>query len=161
MQQNEMTFSEENETMNLVEETRVTLQPENNFSPEDSFGNIVVQVVTARGTLPVKDATVTISKRTDGRNEVVSRAVTDADGRTDPVRLPAPKKEDAQSPSALSPFSDYNITVNHPMFYTEDYENVQVFGDEVSLLVSELIPLPEFINKRDSTRTVIIPKQNL
>ena len=40
-------------------------------------------------------------------------------------------------------------------------DNVQVFGDELTIQTVEMIPLPEFVNERDTTKTVVIPKQNL
>ena len=47
------------------------------------------------------------------------------------------------------------------MYYTAEIDNVQVFGDEQTIQTVDLIPLPEFINERDTKRTTIIPRQNL
>lgn len=131
------------------------------FAADDSSGKIVVQARTASGTQPVPEAAVIIYKNRDGNNEVVSFSLTNQDGTTPTLSLPAPKRADAQTPSDSLPFADYNIAVRHPMFYTAILNNVQVFGDELTIQAVELIPLPEFVNEQDITRTVNIPKQNL
>ena len=131
------------------------------FATDDNSGQIVVQVRTASGTQPVKDAAVIVYKNRDGKNQAVSFSLTNEDGTTPVLSLPAPKKADAQTPSDTLPFADYNITVRHPMFYTALLNNVQVFGDELTIQAVELIPLPELVNERDITKTVNIPKQNL
>ena len=131
------------------------------FALDDSNGQIVVQARTASGTRPVPEAAVIVYKNRDGKNEVVSFSLTNEDGTTPTLSLPAPKKADAQTPSDSLPFSDYNIAVRHPMFYTAMLNNVQVFGDELTIQAVELIPLPEFVNEKDTTKTVNIPKQNL
>lgn len=134
---------------------------DDNFAPESNEGRIVVQVQTARGSYPVADAAVIIYKRRNGSNQVASFQLTDRSGATPEITVPAPPKSDAQSPSDSLPFADYNISVRHPMYYTAMIDNVQVFGDELTIQVVELIPLPEFVNETDITRTVTIPKQNL
>ena len=131
------------------------------FAAESSQGEILVQALTARGTRPVPEAAVIIYKNRDGANKVVSFYLTDADGRTPNIPVPAPPKADSQSPSDTLPFADYNIAVRHPMYYTAMIDNVQVFGDELTIQTVDLIPLPEFVNERDTTKTVVIPKQNL
>ena len=131
------------------------------FAPEDSRGEIAVQAVTARGTRPVPEAAVIIYKNRSGENEVVSFYLTDADGKTPNISVPAPSKADSQSPSDTLPFADYNIAVRHPMYYTAMIDNVQVFGSELTIQTVEMIPLPEFVNERNTTKTVVIPKQNL
>lgn len=131
------------------------------FAAENSQGEILVQAVSARGTRPVPEAAVIIYKNRDGENKVVSFYLTDEDGRTPNIPVPAPAKEDSQSPSDTLPFADYNIAVRHPMYYTAMIDNVQVFGDELTIQTVEMIPLPEFVNERDTTKTVVIPKQNL
>ncbi len=131
------------------------------FALDDSSGQIVVQARTASGTQPVPEATVIIYKNRDGKNQAVSFSLTNEDGTTPTISLPAPKIADAQTPSDSLPFADYNIAVRHPMFYTAMLNNVQIFGDELTIQTVELIPLPEFVNEQDTTKTVNIPKQNL
>lgn len=131
------------------------------FFPKDSQGQIVVNASTARQTSPVPEAAVIIYKNENGSKRVVAFSATDRDGKTQVITVPAPAKNDAQSPSDSLPFADYDISVRHPMFYTAIRNNVQVFGDELTILNIDMIPLPEFVNERNITQTVSIPKQNL
>ncbi len=131
------------------------------FDAEDGDGTISVQVSTARGASPVSEATVIIYKVRDGKNNIVSFNLTDESGRTPTVTVSAPKKANSQTPSSSLPFADYNITVRHPMYYTAIIDNVQVFGDELTIQSVDLIPLPEFVNERNTEITTKIPKQNL
>lgn len=131
------------------------------FFPADSFGSLVIQVQTARGTFPVSEAAVIVRRKEDGKDSVVQNVFTNASGETPEIRLPAPKKEDAQSPSAELPFTDYDIEVDAPLYYNAIIRDVQVFGDEKTIQVVDLIPLPELVNETDITRTTTIPRQNL
>ncbi len=131
------------------------------FYPETGQGQILVRVQTALGALPVPEATVIVSRTRNGTKEVVNFQLTDKSGKTPEITVPAPPKSDSQSPSESLPFADYSITVRNPMYYTAITDNVQVFGDELTILVQELTPLPEFVNETDITRTVNVPRQNL
>lgn len=131
------------------------------FFPESSQGEIVVRAQTALGSFPVPEATVIVSRKRNGTNEVVNFQLTDKSGITSPISVPAPPKADSQNPSESLPFADYNITVRNPLYYTAVTDNVQVFGDELTILVVELTPLPEFVNEAFITQTVNIPRQNL
>ena len=149
---NENSPEDNNIAMPQEEETAVVAEiqpaqnppPDESFATEDSIGAISVQVLTARGTRPVPDSTVIVYKSSDTENGPFSFGLTDADGRTPIISAPAPRKSDAQSPSDTLPFSDY-----------------KVFGDELTILTIELIPLPELVNEINTTKTTTIPKQNL
>ncbi len=135
--------------------------PTDTFFPADSFGSLIVQVQTARGTFPVSEAAVIVTTSRDGEQTVVQNVFTNSSGETPEIRLPAPKKEDAQSPSEDLPFTDYDIEVTTPLYYTAIIRDVQIFGDEKTIQVVDLIPLPELVNETDITRTTTIPRQNL
>ena len=135
--------------------------PTDTFFPADSFGSLVVQVQTARGAFPVSEAAVIVTTRQNGENTVVQNVFTNQSGETPEIRLPAPKKEDAQSPSSELPFTDYDIEITTPLYYTAIIRDVQVFGDEKTIQIVDLIPLPELVNETDITRTTTIPRQNL
>lgn len=144
-----------------LSKTPIHNTPNNKFAAEEGQGEISVQALTARGTRPVSEAAVIIYKNRDGKDNVVSFYLTGEDGRTTNIAVPAPLKSNSQSPSDTLPFADYNIAVRHPMYYTVMIDNVQVFGDELTIQTVELIPLPEFVNELNTTKTVVIPKQNL
>ena len=135
--------------------------PNDTFFPADSFGSLVIRVQTARGTFPVSEAAVIVRTKENGENVVVQNVFTNQSGETPEIRLPAPKKEDAQSPSSDLPFTDYDVEVTTPLYYTAVIRDVQIFGDEQTILVVDLIPLPEIVNETDITRTTTVPRQNL
>lgn len=131
------------------------------FFPESDIGFLRVRAETANGSLPVSEAAVIISSVRNGEESVVSFQLTDKSGLTPAVALPAPPKADSQTPDSRLPFSDYTVTVRHPMYYTEIFNDAQIFGGETTFLSAELTPLPEYVNERDITRTTDIPRQNL
>lgn len=135
--------------------------PTDTFFPADSFGSLVIRVQTARGTFPVSEAAVIVRRKENGVDSVVQNVFTNQSGETPEIRLPAPKKEDAQSPSSDLPFTDYDVEVTTPLYYTAIIRDVQIFGDEQTILVVDLIPLPEIVNETDITRTTTVPRQNL
>jgi len=136
-------------------------QADDSFFPETDEGRIVVRAQTALGSLPVSEAAVIVSGTRGGVSRIVSFQLTDKSGRTPEFSVPAPPKADSQTPSESLPFSDYDITVRHPMYYTSVIKDVQVFGDELTILTAELTPLPELVNETNITNTVDIPRQNL
>ncbi len=158
---------------NLMQQTPVPIVPEapreelsnvtadDTFFPDSSEGQLLVTVQTARGSFPVSEATVIVYRNRNGSGTVENFQLTDASGKTPSITLAAPPKADAQAPSGNLPFADYNITVRHPLYYTAVIDDVQVFGGEQTILTVDLIPLPEFVNETDITKTITIPKQNL
>ena len=136
-------------------------QTNDRFSPETDQGKIVVRVQTALGALPVSEAAVIVSANRNGNSEIVTFQLTDKSGKTPEFSVSAPPKSDSQSPSETLPFSDYDITIRHPQYYTAIIQNVQVFGDVLTILVAELTPLPELVNETTTTTTITIPRQNL
>ena len=133
--------------------------PENNTAsfPDSSEGQMVVSVFTANQLLPVVNAEVVV---TSEDNSISQTSDTDRSGRTVSFSLPAPSATVSQEPTVAIPFSQYKVTITHPDYYPAIIENVQVFGDNLTLLPVNLIPLPELSNG-NMNNVVIIPNQNL
>lgn len=87
-------------------------------------GRLIVQVFLANGAVPIQNAKVTI---TDDNKNVVSELTTNNSGRTPSVELPAPSARLSLEPADIKPYSTYNIRVEYPGFYTEEFLNVPVF----------------------------------
>lgn len=134
-------------------------QTENNTPsfPDSSQGQMVVSVFTANQLLPVVNAEVTVVSE---GNSISQTSDTDRSGRTVSFSLPAPSSSVSQEPTNAIPFAQYKVTVTHPDYYPAIIENVQVFGDNLTLLPVNLIPLPELSDK-NMNNVVIIPNQNL
>lgn len=133
--------------------------PENTTAsfPDSSEGQMVVSVFTANQLLPVVNAEVVV---TSEDNSISKTSDTDRSGRTVSFSLPAPSASASQEPTVALPFAQYKVTITHPDYYPAIIENVQVFGDNLTLLPVNLIPLPELSNG-NMNNVVIIPNQNL
>ncbi len=119
---------DENETENNAAEV----------SNADASGSILVQVTMANGAVPVQGARVIIS---DANGEVIQNCVTDQSGRISRIELPAPSLEYSQSSGLKVPYYTYNIRIEKPGFYTEEFLNVAIFPGIESIQGVSLEPL--------------------
>lgn len=141
-------------------EERASTPPQE--APLDSAGTILVQVFTAREALPIADARVTITHGPADNRELIGVSMTDRDGRTRAISVPAPAKalSEAPSPENIVPFATYDITVEKPHYYTVIIHNVQVFGEENTLQGVDMTPLAEFEQGTPTESFTVLP-QNL
>lgn len=115
--------------------------PEKGTLP-DGVGRIIVQVYTADQTKPIDGAHVTITREKDGKEELIRALLTNPDGKTPAVDLPAPSKNYSLAPNEPQGFSNYNIRVDYPGYYTMEQINLPVFPGITSIQQINLIPLP-------------------
>lgn len=113
----------------------------NNSSQLTGEGYLRVRVSTARGAIPLPDAIVNISSSDKDNSGILASAVTDADGLTPKISLPAPPRQNSQQPNTANPYSNYNIEVALPGFYSQFYTNVPVFDGIAAIQSAELKPL--------------------
>lgn len=128
------------------------------LSANESSGGLVVSVFTANQLYPVVGAQVTVTE--ENSEEILTSSETDRSGRTVQFTLPAPSASMSQEPTVTIPFAEYKVTVTHPDFFKAVIENVQLFGDVITQLPVNLVPLPELRNA-EKTNVVVIPRQNL
>ena len=128
------------------------------LTADNSTGNLVVSVFTANQIYPVANAQVTVTEETN--DKILASSVTDRSGRTKQLTLPAPSASMSQEPTVAIPFAEYKVTVKHPDFFDAVIENVQIFGDVLTQLPANLIPLPELAGGNISN-VIVIPRQNL
>ena len=125
-------------------------------------GGFTARVFTSEARIPIPDAYVTVTRTNDdGAKELVAYLVSDRNGLTKSFMLPAPDKNNSLSPNNGVPFANYDVHVYHPLYYTTDVRNVQVFGDNSSTLPFELVPIPEDKNPASEVERVDITPQNL
>ena len=153
--QNEQTQPEETEMTQNMQQA----EPQTN-APDNSTGSLVISVFTASELYPVVGAEVMISAQTGENTDVLDSSATDRSGRTKTFTLPAPSAAMSQEPTALIPFAEYRVSVKAPDYFDAVIENVQLFGGITTQLPINLIPLPE-LSKGETTKVVIIPRQNL
>lgn len=105
-------------------------------------GTLGVRVFTSRAQLPVEDATVAITQRTQsGKYNVLSLQVTDSSGNIKPISIDTPGPLESTEPfGGTPPFARCDIWVEHPDYEAVVTEDVQVFPGTESLQLVELVP---------------------
>ena len=118
-----------------------------NENPSDMSGQgyLQIEVTTASGAIPVRDATVIITERNNGEDSLIGMVVTDENGTTPIVPLPAPPQSLSEAPDpAERPYSEYNISVYKKGFYSIPQLTVPIFDTIKSIQPVSVIPLAEF-----------------
>lgn len=104
-------------------------------------GYLIVRVTTAGGAIPLGGATVVVRGNTPESSGVIYTRITDRDGRSDKMPLPAPPAASSAAPGGGATYSTYNIDVSYPGYYASTYQNVPIFDRITALQTAELIPL--------------------
>lgn len=109
---------------------------------EDKWGYLKITVRTGSNGIPVPNASVTISKRYDGKEEIIRFTTTDINGDTETFRLSAPSQGTGNQPQDFDNYSVYDIAVYAKGYYREVSRNVPIFEDITSIQAFNLIPEP-------------------
>ena len=128
--------------------------------PFDKTGTLVINAYSASGALPIKDTYVRVTGGAEENRMERYSTLTDWDGVTMPIILPAPPRELSQAPGAYElPYAVYDIVVTSPGYYTKKIYNVAVFDGERTILPINMIPMPEHENNvtypRDNLNTIV------
>lgn len=118
---------------NATPEQRERCRDINDFLvANNESGTMRVEAFAADRSFGVGSARVMIFVELPSGNVAVFDGLTDIDGVTQSVRLPAPPRELAQSPqtgpNARLPYSVYSVYVEHPAFVRSVFTNVPVFS---------------------------------
>ena len=124
--------------------------------PFDKRGTLVVNTYTAGGALPVSGTVIRIIG-TDEENKVTEYSIlTDIDGASKSILLPAPSRELSQAPGAPEQsYALYNVEISAPGYYTKRIFDVAVFDGIQTLQIVNMIPYPTNENG------VAYPRNNL
>ncbi len=124
--------------------------------PFDRIGTMIVNTSIAGGALPLANTVIRIIG-TDEENRLTEYSViTDIDGVTASISLPAPSRSLSESPGASEQsYALYNIEASAPGYYTKRIFDVAVFDGVETLQSINMIPLPQ----NDSGATY--PRNNL
>lgn len=109
----------------------------------DGTGYLVVRVSTALGAIPLKGATVTVRGNTKESSGVLYSLLSDRDGLTQKVALPAPARDSSQTPSDAVPYSSWNVDVFLEGYSPTLFTGVPVYSSTVSVQPAVLVPLGE------------------
>lgn len=107
-------------------------------------GFLIAQVYTSRGAIPIEGASISIyTDLPEGKNLLGNRS-TDLSGKTTLIPLEAPDRSLSQQPSQTKPFASYVLQADHPLYYTVQIRDIQVFDGSTSVQNIEMIPLEEW-----------------
>lgn len=101
-------------------------------------------MTTARGTLPLVDATVTVTGSDEDNRHIAYSLKTNRSGQTEKIYLPAPSATLSFSPENENVFSAYDIEVNADGYYTHLSLNVPIFAGITSVQPADMIPKSAF-----------------
>ena len=156
-------FAEKQKISGFEEPVREVMEPLKNVVPvqeiteikreerpktvPDGIGNIIVEVTTGRGAIPLPEIDVIIDRLDlddpDGRQELIAVLETDRSGRTKPVAVKTVSRELSLVPGNSEPFSTFYVTASEKGFEPVRNRPVDVFANEVSILKIDLVPKPE------------------
>ena len=107
----------------------------------DSTGTLRIRAYTAGGALPVSGAIVRIRGAEENNRNISYSVVTDRDGLTPKVTLPAPNVDYSLSPDpAESPFAVYDVEITASGYYPKRIIGLTVFSGIDSVQLVNLIP---------------------
>ena len=121
-----------------------------NASSNESLGYLIVRVSTARGAIPLQNATVSVRGSTTQNSGIIYSLETDESGLTPKLPLPAPPRNNSLSPNGEVAFSLWNIDVFSKGFVSAHYLNVPVYSEITSVQSAELVPLGEGFAKSET-----------
>lgn len=132
----------------------------------EGYGNIRVRAYMAAGALPVEDVLVKIYGADDYNKDVRYSLLTDRNGITSVLSLPAPIGEYSMSPGAKeSPYAVYNVELAKEGYYPKRIDNVPLFSGTTAVLPIEMIPIAYGKNgeimPKDNLNSVIYENENL
>lgn len=110
---------------------------------DDTWGFLQVQVYTSEGDFPIEGAMVIVRKRINAGVGLSRVLMTNANGFTPTIALPAPGNMYAPSESSR-PFSEYEITVVARGYYVLRNIGTAVFAMSKTVQPVDMIPLPEY-----------------
>ena len=109
---------------------------------ENQWGYLKITVRTGSNGIPVPNASVTVSRRYDGKEEIISMTTTDISGDTEVFRLSAPSQGNSNTPQDYDNYSVYDVAVYARGYYREVSRNVPIFENITSIQGFNLIPEP-------------------
>ena len=110
---------------------------------QSETGYLVVRVSTALGAIPLQNATVNIRSSSPDASGVLYTLLSDKDGITQKVELPAPPRELSEHPGEAVPFSSWNVDVYKEGYVPVSFQSMPVYSSIVSVQPAVLVPVSE------------------
>ena len=132
----------------------------------NNTGTLVVRTFTAGGALPVKNAVIKIKGAGEENSDINYSILTDIDGATKIITLPAPPRALSVNREATEiPYAIYDIEVAATGFYPKKIFNVVVFEGIETLQPVNMIPSSFFDDNtsypQNNLSTTIYENENL
>ena len=106
------------------------------------FGTIQIRAFEASEALPIQNATVKITGSDEYNRDIQISQLTDSDGMTKAIPLPAPPANLSMSPGAvLEPYSVFDVEIVKDGYYPKRIFNVPIFAGIKAMLPIEMLPL--------------------
>lgn len=119
-------------------------------------GNLSISVTSTIGSLPIKDATITINV-TGQPDQIADTLTTDESGLSQTVALPAPDISFSETPGDVQPYSEYDISISAP-----GYESVTISGTEILPNVTAIQPVSLIPSQTEENEApIVIPEHTL
>lgn len=109
----------------------------------DSMGYLIVKVSTARGAIPLADASVLIRGTRPEYAEILHALRSDRDGMTERIALPTPPRSASEKPSDAIPYATYSIEVAKEGYLPLSFSQVPVFPTVTSIQPAVMVPAPD------------------
>jgi hypothetical protein len=117
-------------------------------------GYIQVYAYSSFARLPLQDVAVTVT--------AIAMALTDRNGKIQPIPIPVPDKAASQSPDTGEvPFATVNLHARLRGYEQIFVKGLQIFADTTTGQDLEMIPLSELPSAWDQSETFDTPPQNL
>ncbi len=121
----------------------------------DETGTLTVRAYTAGGALPLGESKIRITGADEENRFYVADLVTDEDGMSAKIVLPAPSRIYSLAPGAPEiPYATYDIEITSPGYYTKNLYGVSIFSGINSVQPIAMIPIA-------SDGAILYPRDNL
>lgn len=111
----------------------------------EHYGFLRVRVYTSKKMLPIKNARVEVSRMENGEKKIYANVLTDENGNTGDIQLPALPKEYSMSrmfdSSGEKPYLVYDVMTEADNYKIDKKKKVSIFEGVVSIQSVELILL--------------------
>ena len=109
-----------------------------------SLGKFRANIISERTNDPIEGATVDIYAEGSTLTDTpIERLVADGDGQTNVIELSAPDIGLSLEPSAIRPYSEYNILIKAPGYEDVYINGAEILADTTALQDVAMIPLVE------------------
>ena len=132
----------------------------------EDYGSLSVITSSANSSLPIEGSIIRITGIQEENSFIDYSVLTDIDGISDKIVLPAPSRSYSLSPKSPEiPYGLYKIEVRNRGYYTKIVDNVAVFSGINTYLPVNMIPSPIHLNNieypRNTLDTFVRENENL